>query len=130
VSYERAPYLTVLDRSLADPPSVDRSREIVRSYGWITVISEETGSRLGGLDALTACGAFHQVERLAAGGFFLRATSAFHEYREQAAHRVFHALAPELPHGMPDPPVLAGEPDVVTREDPARAAECRRELGM
>jgi len=43
---------------------VPRAREVLPSYDWVTVISPEVASALGGISALTASGAFWQVEEV------------------------------------------------------------------
>jgi hypothetical protein len=102
------------------------SREVVCSYSWLTVISEEVGRRLGGVDGLRASGAFHDVARLSRGGFWLQATDGFDEYGREQAHRVFHALAPALPPGLPHRwgGWVDNEPQVIVYEDAANADQC------
>jgi len=80
---------------------------------------------LGGADALRATGAFHDVVHLARGGYLLQATEALAGYRMPQAHRVFHALAPALPRGMP---IGGGEKEMIVLEDPADAASCRSQV--
>ena len=76
----------------------------MRSYSWVTIISEEIGQRLGGTDALQGSGAFHRVEHLPGGGFLLQATELLEQYQHEQAHRVFRVLAPALPAGAPRAP--------------------------
>jgi hypothetical protein len=107
--------------------SVAESRLTVRSYSWVTIISEEIGERLGGESALGDSGAFYRVEHLAGGGYLLQATELFEEYGHDEAYQVFRVLAPALPPGVPRAPriyppgyPLEDEPDfMIVQEDPA-----------
>jgi hypothetical protein len=45
---------------------------VLRNYGWLTVLNDEMADRVGGGGRLGAGGAFVEVERLAAGGVYLR----------------------------------------------------------
>lgn len=81
--------------------TVPQSRETLRGYAWLTVLAGELADRLGGVSALAASGAFHEVHPLGAGGVWLLATADYHGYDEVAVERVFEALAPVLPPGEP-----------------------------
>ncbi|PRY33694.1 hypothetical protein CLV70_101857 [Pseudosporangium ferrugineum] len=94
-------YAPPLEHLLNRTDGRQMSRQVVRDYGWLTVLAEELGERLGGLPALRASGAFVQVERLAAGGFWLLATPTWDEFGWPEAQRVFEVLAPVLPPGVP-----------------------------
>jgi hypothetical protein len=105
---------------------VRHSRQVVRSYSWVTVIAEEIGQRLGGLERLRDSGAFHRVVHLPGGGFLLQATARFEDYQHEQAYRVFTVLAPALPPGVPDPPEvrnshrLDDDPDfMIVQQDPS-----------
>jgi hypothetical protein len=92
---------------------------VLRNYGWLTVLSDEMADRVGGGGRLGAGGAFVEVERLAAGGWWLLATKTWDEYGPEQANRVFEAVAPLLPAGRPEMTRLVlpftGEPYEVTR---------------
>lgn len=90
-----------LEHLLYRTDGLQNSRQMVRDYGWLTVLAEELGERLGGLPALRAAGAFAQVERLTEGGFWLLATPTWDEFGWPQAERVFEVLAPVLPPGVP-----------------------------
>jgi hypothetical protein len=77
------------------------SRRVLRGYDWLTICPQELVARLGGVRALAASGAFHQVEELRGGGLWLLATADYRDYDEAATDRVFRALAPVLPGGLP-----------------------------
>jgi hypothetical protein len=79
-----------------DPPTVPRCREVLRGYSWVTVCAPELAQRLGGVPALTASGAFHQVRELPGGQILLRATPRLEQYKGAAVERVFRTLAPVL----------------------------------
>ncbi|BCJ56351.1 hypothetical protein Asp14428_78260 [Actinoplanes sp. NBRC 14428] len=119
-----------LERLLNRRDGLPMSRQVVRDYGWLTVLAEELGDRLGGLPALRASGAFAQVERLAAGGFWLLATPTWDEYGWPQAQRLFEVLAPVLPPGVPQTTqekfMVLGEPprpwtsrNLIVSRDPA-----------
>jgi hypothetical protein len=102
--------------------TIPRSREVLRDYGWLTVMAQELGDRLGGLPALRATGAFHQAEQLGAGGYWLLATERWEDYRLEQAERIFEVLAPVLPPGRPDPP--EDPANIIVERDPSgRSAE-------
>jgi hypothetical protein len=89
----------LLNRRVRD--SVREARNLLRGYSWTTVCPEELSRRLGGPDALAAIGAFHRVVPLTAGGVVLQATRTVADYSNDAVRRVFEALHPVLPPGMP-----------------------------
>lgn len=122
---------TPLEVALSRSPTDYRKRpaEVLRNYGWLTVLSDEMAERVGGADRLSASGAFVEVEPLAAGGWWLQATETWDEYGPEQANRLFELLAPVLPAGRPemtqrrfptiaDPPVLVTLPNVVAERDP------------
>ncbi|MFJ3225379.1 hypothetical protein ACIPJS_18780 [Streptomyces sp. NPDC086783] len=82
------------------------SRTHLRGYSWITGVPGELAARLGRAPRLTASGAFHAVRELRGGGLLLQATRTLAGYDDGAVRRVFRALAPVLPPGIPqdDPP--------------------------
>jgi hypothetical protein len=82
--------------------TLPNARQFLRGYAWLTILPEEIGRRLGGLDALRSSGAFVEVERLDAGGYWCRATPTIEEYDQAAAERVFEVVAPALPPRRPD----------------------------
>jgi len=115
---------TALETGLALLPRdiVPVSRQQARGYAWVTILADEIGQRLGGLDGLRGSGAFAEVARLAAGGFWLQATPQWQEFGPAQARRVFDVLAPVLPPGRPRHPV---GPNVLVPEDP-RDRDARR----
>jgi hypothetical protein len=86
-----------------DPPTVPRCHEVLRGYSWVTVCAPELAQRLGGVRALTASGAFHQVRELPGGQVLLRATPLLEQYQGAAVERIFRVLAPVLLPGRADP---------------------------
>jgi hypothetical protein len=86
-----------------DPPTVPRCHEVLRGYSWVTICAPELARRLGGVPALTASGAFHEVRELAGGQVLLRATPLLEQYEGAAVERVFRVLAPVLLPGRADP---------------------------
>jgi hypothetical protein len=77
----------------------------LRGYSWVTVVPAVLAGRVGGAAGLPEAGAFVTVEELPAGGVWLEAASRWSEYRGERVERVFEALAPLLPPGMPRRPV-------------------------
>lgn len=93
---------TMLDRTLdREEESARHAREWLRGYGWVTVVPRELVARLGGAAGPRESGAFVEVEELPHGGVWLRATECEADYGPDDMRRVFHALAPVLPPGMP-----------------------------
>jgi hypothetical protein len=102
---------------------------VLRNYGWLTVLGERMGERLGGLDRLRASGAFVEARQLTHGGYWLLATRTWDEYGPEEANRLFEIFAPVLPPGRPrlsslktvvmgEPPRLVTLPNVVAERDP------------
>jgi hypothetical protein len=88
--------------SLTSDQKVPLSREVLRGYDWLTICPQELAGRLGGADRIRATGAFHEVAPLRGGGIWLLATADYRDYDEAAMRRVFRALAPVLPAGLPN----------------------------
>ncbi|MFD1939301.1 hypothetical protein ACFSKW_48355 [Nonomuraea mangrovi] len=82
-----------------DVVTVPRCDLELRGYSWVTVCAGALGARLGGPAALTATGAFDEVEELPGGALFLRATPTLDDYGEAAIERVFAVLEPVLIKG-------------------------------
>jgi hypothetical protein len=101
------PYLEIrrsaLEGALAHVPDFDiaENRTTLHGYAWLTVCSQQIGEALGGLDALAGSGAFTEVEQLAAGGYWLRATRHYDDYDLAAASKVFTVVAARLMIGFP-----------------------------
>ncbi|WP_328534922.1 hypothetical protein OG836_15420 [Micromonospora zamorensis] len=83
--------------------TVNDCRRYLRGYSWLTIVPKELVARLGGIDELRATSAFARVEQLASGALWLKATERFEDYRGEAVHGVFDALAPVLRPGLPVP---------------------------
>lgn len=116
---DSAPLEYLLSRNRSWRESVAESRHTVRSYSWVTIISEEIGQRLGGRGALQESGAFYRVKHMSGGGFLLQATEWFEQYQHEQAYRVFRVLAPALPPGIPDAPrVYRPEWNINLDDDP------------
>lgn len=99
--------------------TVSTSREVLRGYSWITVLSQEIGDKLGGVEALTNSGAFYEVAQLRNGGYWLRATESYGQYQMPEVDKVFRALAPALPAGKPGPLDPTEPRRMIVREDAA-----------
>ncbi|WP_018684444.1 hypothetical protein [Actinokineospora enzanensis] len=97
--------------------SLGQAREVLRGYSWITVVSQEIGDRLGGVEALRASGAFVEVARLRNGVYWLRATETYDGYQMPEVEKVFRVLAPALPRGGPGPLDWTEPPRKIFRED-------------
>lgn len=80
--------------------TVPNSRQVLRGYSWLTVCPQQLAEQLG-VESVRASGAFHQVEPLKSGGLWLVATSDYRDYDQPAVERVFEAVAPVLPPGLP-----------------------------
>jgi hypothetical protein len=74
----------------------------LRGYSWVTVVPGVLATRVGGVPGLRDSGAFTAVQALPGGSVWLEATSRWSEYRAERVDRVFEALAPVLPPGMPE----------------------------
>lgn len=76
----------------------------LRGYSWITVVPASLARRVGGAGGLRATGAFAAVEEVAGGSVWLLAADRWQDFSEDQTviDRVFEALAPILPLGMPD----------------------------
>lgn len=99
----------------------------MRGYNWLTILPQELTAAVGGADGLRTSGAFTEVQPLAAGGVWLRATDNFADYDLAAAEPVFRTLAPILPPGkpMPAPDWANATPMVIV---PADYRSCDAEL--
>lgn len=112
---------TSLESALRGPHRVRYVRsqgQVLRGYAWVTFCPPVLTRRLGGVDTLTAFGAFTQVRPLDHGGVFLQATACAADYDEVAVRRVFLALAPVLPTGSPKPDPMEEHPQRLVWEDP------------
>ncbi|MEV0731890.1 hypothetical protein [Polymorphospora sp. NPDC050346] len=105
--------------------TLPRGRQALRGYAWLTILPEEIGVRLGGVEALRASGAFVEVERLESGGFWCRVTEELEAYDQAAAERVFEVVAPVLPPGRPDMWHVY-PPNVLSPRDPASFSQSGR----
>jgi hypothetical protein len=106
---------------------VRRPAEVLRNYGWLTILSDAMADRVGGADRLRGSGAFVEVSPLAAGGWWLLATETWDEYGPEQAERLFELLAPVLPdgkaqmtHWVPGGPDYTS-PNVLAERDPREA---------
>jgi hypothetical protein len=103
--YDDALGRTALEQTLVPPrlpgDTVANSRHVLRGYSWLTVCPQELAGQLGGVDTMRAAGAFREVEPLQAGGLWLVATADYRDYDQPAVERVFEAVAPVLPPGVP-----------------------------
>jgi hypothetical protein len=109
---------TMLERLLYRTPrdTIPAARSTLRGYSWLTICAQDIGDRLGGVEALQATGAFHEVSQLAYGGYWLQATERFQQYDIDSARRVFKALAVALPPGRPGRS-WSEEPNLLVPED-------------
>jgi len=84
----------------------------LRGYSWVTVVPAVLAARLGGAGALRDSGAFAVVDEMVGGSVWLQATRQWSEWAgdQAAVDRVFDALAPVLPPGMPEAGDLASIP--------------------
>ncbi|WP_271190435.1 hypothetical protein [Dactylosporangium matsuzakiense] len=96
-------YGGVLEEALNLRPelTLPTARALLRGYTWLTILPEEIGRRLGGLDALRSSGAFVDVEHLDTGGYWCQATRNLDDYDQRAADQIFDVVAPTLPPGVP-----------------------------
>lgn len=110
VTGDAATLATSVELALGRAPlrGIQDSRDILRGCSWVTVCPAELSETLGGAKNLAEGGAFVRVEPLAGGGTLLQATATLAQFDDTALARVFHALAPVLPQGMPHPPAGDG----------------------
>lgn len=97
--------------------SVPQSRRLLRGYGWLTILAQELGERLGGAAALRSSGAFTEVAPLARGGVWLLSTEDYRDFDLDALRRAFRVLAPVLPAGKPSRTARHGPPFRLVYED-------------
>ncbi|MDG6107203.1 hypothetical protein Daura_32735 [Dactylosporangium aurantiacum] len=111
---------SVYEKAMSSWPweTLPNARRALRGYGWVTILAEEIGGRLGGVDALRDSGAFVEVERLVSGGYWCRATDSLETYDQAAAERVFDVVAAVLPPGQPGRWNVEA-PNVLSLRDPA-----------
>lgn len=83
-------------------------RSRLRGYSWVTILAAELIDKVGGADALQRSGAFAEVAPLAHGGLWLQATEHLADYDDDAMMRVWQALKPVIPPGMPRDPYPHG----------------------
>lgn len=95
--------LRVPDTALGQSLRQDIGEGFLRGYDWVTMCSSTIAKTLGGAAAMRDSGAFTEVIPLAPGGLLLRATPTPREYDTAAVRRVFEALRPALPPGLPRP---------------------------
>ncbi|MFD9633722.1 hypothetical protein [Streptomyces violascens] len=107
-AFGRIEYKQFSDRSNLDIGLRRRPREflckagdILRGYAWVTVCPREVISMLGGIASISSSGAFFRVIPLPSGGAVLQASESLSGYTDDVMERVFLALAPALPSGMP-----------------------------
>jgi hypothetical protein len=93
----------------------------LQGYSWITLCPAGAAARLGGAAALKDSGAFWRADEQPDGAVLLQATERLGDYDLAAAAKVFDALAPELPAGLPEKPAEWPEdvPWLVIGEDAA-----------
>jgi hypothetical protein len=77
------------------------SPSVVRGYSWVTLVPASALRVLGGVEVLENSGAFVEIDELRYGAALLRATRSFEDYEDSVVERVFRALAPALPVGVP-----------------------------
>lgn len=84
--------------------SLENWNRYLRGYSWVTIIPAILAERVGGPDGLRATGAFAVVEEVAGGSLWLLAADRWRDFSEDQAviDRVFEALAPVLPPGIPE----------------------------
>ncbi|MFD1076680.1 hypothetical protein ACFQ29_25875 [Longispora fulva] len=96
---------------------IERSRTWLRGYSWVTAFAPELADRFGGTQQLREQGAFVDVQQLDNGVCWLVATERYEDYGWPEAERVFEALAPGLPAGIPHPPDRADPEPFIVRRD-------------
>jgi hypothetical protein len=74
-----------------------------RGYSWITILDERLVGRLGGVSRFDAGDTFSEIEVLPSGATWLKATKSWSAYCNDPSRieKVFRALAPILPGGVP-----------------------------
>jgi hypothetical protein len=77
------------------------SPRVVRGYSWVTLVPAGALRGRGGVEVLENSGAFVEIDELRYGAALLRATRRFEGYEDSVVKRVFRALAPALPGGVP-----------------------------
>ncbi|NEA31693.1 hypothetical protein [Streptomyces sp. SID13031] len=82
--------------------SIKESAKFLRGYGWITLCPKVLADRLGGGAGLEASGAFVAVRTLDSGDVLMLATAIPREFDQEALRRVWRAVAPVLPPGLPE----------------------------
>ena len=92
---------TALQRATQSVPSnlllkICQSREVLLGYSWVTVVAPEVAARLGGAAAMSATGAFCEVEEMPGGALWLRSTPVINDFTGDRVRKVFEALAPVL----------------------------------
>jgi hypothetical protein len=119
VAWGKAMFDGVYERATSSSAeeSLPKARRALCGYAWITILPEEIGRRLGGLEALRTSGAFVEVEPLSAGGYWCRATPGIEDYDQAGAERVFDVVAPALPPGSPNMWQVI-PPNVLSPRDP------------
>jgi hypothetical protein len=116
VSYGNMGGRTELERNL--PRMVGNSylntprwHEFLRGYSWWTIVPRELLGRVGGVTALRASGAFHEILELPRGAVWLRASERFADYDNAAVKAVWSALRGAVIPGTPRPgTVYPGDP--------------------
>jgi hypothetical protein len=93
--------------------SFRQSSEYLRGYSWITLCPAVLADRLGGAAGLRASGAFAEVRQFGSGDVLVLATLTPQEFDQAALRRVWVALAPVLPAGLPKLPIHEKHLDVV-----------------
>lgn len=101
---------------------VPESRQVLRGYGWLTILAQELVERLGGASALEATGAFYEVRQLSKGGVWLLATEHYRDYNQAAVEKVFRAVAPVVRPGRPSRTAMQGPPFRIVYEDAAEVS--------
>ncbi|GAA0940182.1 hypothetical protein GCM10009554_30650 [Kribbella koreensis] len=96
--------------------SLAQSSEYIRGYSWITLCPAVLVERVGGVKGLRASGAFAEVRLLGSGDVLLLATSTPQEFDRAALRRVWVALAPVLPAGLPKLPIHEEHLEVVLED--------------
>lgn len=72
----------------------------LRGYSWVTVLGPRPAGLVGGTEGLADRG-LHRVAMLDNGAVIVQATERLADYEGDAVRRVFEAVAPALPAGLP-----------------------------